>query len=295
VGKTTVAVNLAAALADKGFKCLIVGVDPQCGVLNSLGIDRFDIDYGLLDFYDPEGSPERAVQPTAVANLDFITSNVWSREEEEELVLRVSERPQRLGEALVPHKERYDFIFLDCPPQLGALTRAALLASDAFLVPLQAEELAYRALPRLFDDIDEMSREGLHTPELMGILLNQVSPRTRLSQSVVERIRSEFGDQVFRTMVPRTVRLAEVAQRGRPVNLFNRSGRGARAFAALADEILTPGLARSAEHRRELEITLSEDLKATVETEPARPSQALDDHRRSVEAELEDVDSTSRL
>ena len=257
VGKTTVAVNLAAALADKGFRCLIIGVDPQCGVISCLGLDRFDVDYGLLDFFDPEGSPERVAQATGIANLDFMTSNVWSREEEEELLARVSERPQRLAEALAPFKTRYDFLFMDCPPNLGPLTWAALHAADAYMVPVQAEELAYRALPRFFDDMDERARQLGHNPELLGILINQYSPRTRLAISVVERIRGEYGDQVFQTMIPRTVRLAEVALRGRPVNLFNRSGLGARTFAALADELLAPMVPQSA--KRSLEITLADE------------------------------------
>jgi len=255
VGKTTVTVNLASALADKGFHCLLVGVDPQCGLLSSFGRDRFEIDYGLLDFFDPEGDPARVVQNSAVPNLDFITSNVWSREEETELFERAAAEPERLASALAAHRLRYDFLFLDCPPNMGPLTAAALRAADAYLVPLQAEELAYHALPRLFDAIDELARGGAPMPEFMGIVLNQVDERTRLANEIITRVRDDYGELVFQTMIPRTVRLAEVARRGRPVNLFNRAGAGARAFAALAEEII-PGAPRS-ESRADSEAVLA--------------------------------------
>jgi chromosome partitioning protein len=238
VGKTTIAVNLAAALAEKGQRCLLVGVDPQCGIVSCFGKDRFDIDNGLLDFFDPEGDPAAAVQASGTPNLDFITSNVWSREEERELNEGATHFPERLAEQVVRLRSAYDFVILDCPPNLGALTAAALLAADHCLVPLQAEELAYRALPRLFDGLDEMRRQGRRVPSLLGIVLNLVDPRTRLAADVVARVREDYAGQVFTTMIPRSVRLAEVAQRGRPVNQFNRSGQAAGAFVELADEVL---------------------------------------------------------
>jgi chromosome partitioning protein len=243
VGKTTVSVNLASALADKGFRCLVIGVDPQCGLISSFGRDRFDVDCGLLDLFDPEGQPDGAIQASGVDNLDFISSNVWSREEEQQLVQGAADFPERIGELVRREGENYDFIFMDCPPNLGPLTSSALQAAESFLVPMQAEELAYRALPRLFDGLDEMGGQGRHVPELMGIVLNQVDPRTRLAAEVTGRVREEFEDDVFETVIPRTVRLAEVALRGRPVNRFNRTGAASRAFEALADEILAPLIA----------------------------------------------------
>jgi len=238
VGKTTIAVNLAAALAEKGQRCLLVGIDPQCGIVSCFGKDRFDIDNGLLDFFDPEGDPAAAVQASGTPNLDFITSNVWSREEERELNEGATHFPERLAEQVARLRSAYDFVILDCPPNLGALTAAALQAVDHCLVPLQAEELAYRALPRLFDGLDEMRRQGRRVPTLLGIVLNLVDPRTRLAADVVARVREDYAGQVFTTMIPRSVRLAEVAQRGRPVNQFNRSGLAAGAFIELADEVL---------------------------------------------------------
>ncbi len=245
VGKTTVSVNLASALADKGFRCLVIGVDPQCGLISSFGRDRFDVDCGLLDIFDPEGQPENAIQASGVENLDFISSNVWSREEEQQLVQGAADFPERIGELARRESENYDFIFMDCPPNLGPLTASALQAADSFLVPMQAEELAYQALPRLFDGLDELGGQGRHVPELMGIVLNQVDPRTRLAAQVTGRVREEFEDDVFETVIPRTVRLAEVALRGRPVNHFNRTGAASRAFESLADEILAPLIAEA--------------------------------------------------
>ncbi len=238
VGKTTIAVNLAAALVEKGQRCLLVGIDPQCGIVSCFGKDRFDIDNGLLDFFDPEGDPPAAIQSSGTPNLDFITSNVWSREEERELNEGAMHFPERLAAQVDRLRDSYDLVILDCPPNLGALTAAALLAADHCLVPLQAEELAYRALPRLFDGLDEMRRQGRHVPTLLGIVLNLVDPRTRLAADVVARVREDYAGQVFTTVIPRSVRLAEVAQRGRPVNQFNRSGLAAGAFAELADEVL---------------------------------------------------------
>lgn len=251
VGKTTITVNLAAALADKGFRCLLIGADPQCGLISSFGRDRFDIDCGLLDYFDPEGEPEDSIEPSGIANLDFITSNVWSREEEMELLAGAANAPERLADLVREQDEHYDFIFVDCPPNLGALTAAALQACERFIVPIQTEELAYRALPRLFDGIDELAKQGRPMPALLGIVFNQVDLRTRLANEVMGRVEVEYEGQVFATRIPRTVRLAEVAQRGRPVNTFNRTGAASRAFEALADEILAPILAereaRSAE------------------------------------------------
>ncbi len=238
VGKTTIAVNLAAALAEQGQRCLLVGVDPQCGIVSCFGKDRFDIDNGLLDFFDPDGDPAAAVQASGTPNLDFITSNVWSRDEERELTEGAAHFPERLAEQVARLSSAYDLVILDCPPNLGALTAAALQAADYCLVPLQAEELAYRALPRLFDGMDEMRRQGRRLPALLGVVLNLVDPRTRLSADIVARVREDYAGQVFATAIPRSVRLAEVAQRGRPVNQFNRSGLAAGAFAALADEVL---------------------------------------------------------
>ncbi|MCP4550293.1 MAG: ParA family protein [bacterium] len=240
VGKTTVAVNLAAALADKGFQCLLIGVDPQCGIVSSFGRGHYDLDFGLFDFFDSQGTPDSAIQESGIANLDFISSNIWSREEELELVNHAKANPECLRNAIESYKQRYDFIFIDCPPNLGPLTFSALIAADSYMVPLQAEELAYRALPRLFDSLAETAAKGIRTPEFLGILLNQVSTRTRLCASVIRRVREEHSDQVFQTMIPRTVRLAEVAYRGRPVSSFNPSGRAARCFEELADEILHP-------------------------------------------------------
>jgi chromosome partitioning protein len=238
VGKTTIAVNLAAALVEKGQRCLLIGVDPQCGIVSCFGKDRFDIDNGLLDFFDPEGDPTAAIQSSGTPNLDFITSNVWSREEERELNDGALHFPERLAAQVDRLRGSYDLVILDCPPNLGSLTAAALVAADHCLVPLQAEELAYRALPRLFDGLDEMRRQGRHVPSLLGIVLNLVDPRTRLAADVVARVREDYAGQVFATVIPRSVRLAEVAQRGRPVNQFNRSGLAAAAFAELADEVL---------------------------------------------------------
>jgi chromosome partitioning protein len=238
VGKTTVAVNLAAALADKGFKCLVVGVDPQCGVISSFGQERFSVDFGLLDFFDPDGSPARSIHPTGINNLDYITSNVWSRDEEEQLLTWAAISPESLSEGLAPVKREYDFIMLDCPPNLGPLTTSALMAADSLVVPLQVEELAFQALPRLFDAMDEMREGDQPLPELAGIVLNQVDLRTRMANSVTQRVREAYPGKVFETQVPRSIRLAEVAQRGKPVNMFNRAGAASQAFAALADELL---------------------------------------------------------
>ncbi len=250
VGKTTVAVNLAAALADKGFSCLVVGVDPQCGVISSFGQERFSVDFGLLDFFDPDGSPSRSIHPTGLKNLDFITSNVWSRDEEEQLLTWAAISPESLAEGLAPVKNEYDFVLLDCPPNLGPLTTSALMAADSLIVPLQVEELAFQALPRLFDAMDEMREGDQPLPELAGIVLNQVDLRTRMANSVSSRVREAYPGKVFETQVPRSVRLAEVAQRGKPVNMFNRAGAAAQAFASLADEVLASIVAEKREVKR---------------------------------------------
>ena len=250
-GKTTVSVNLGAALASKGFSTLILGVDPQCGLASSFGRDPLSIDRGLPEFFEPEGRVDLSVQPTGIGNLDFVSSNVWSWDEEDQLLGWAAINPESLREKLLALKEGYDFCLLDCPPNLGPLTVAALQSADTLLVPLQAEELAYRSLPRLFDALAGLEQQGFSVPELEGVLLNQVDLRTRMSNSVLQRAQEDFPGKVFRTLIPRSIRLAEVAQRGKPVMSFNRSGGAAQAFLQVADEILDHILAEKDEGQEE--------------------------------------------
>lgn len=289
VGKTTVSVNLGAALASKGFSTLILGVDPQCGLSSSFGRDPLSIDRGLPEFFEPEGRVELCVQPTGIANLDFVSSNVWSRDEEDQLLGWAAINPESLGEKLATLKEGYDFCLLDCPPNLGPLTIAALQSSDTLLVPLQAEELAYRALPRLFDALAGLEQQGFSVPELEGVLLNQVDLRTRMSNSVLQRAQEDFPGKVFQTLVPRSIRLAEVAQRGRPVMSFNRSGAAAQAFLQVADEILDHILAEKEEgHRAEIP-GLGDALPADIETLLAGEDSPEESGEGEVLLSLEDI------
>ena len=234
VGKTTTAVNLAACLAEAGERCLIVDLDPQANATSGLGMRANGTSsYDLLD-----GAPlPELVKPTQFANLFLVPSKP-------ELSGAVVELAQRddgerfLAESLAGAAEQYDFVFLDCPPSLGPLTVNALAAADRVLVPVQAEYYALEGLAQLVQSI-ELVRARLN-PRLAigGILVTMSDGRTRLSADVEAEVRRHFGELVFRTTVPRSVRLAEAPSHGLPAIAYDRRSRGAEAYWKVAMELV---------------------------------------------------------
>jgi chromosome partitioning protein len=234
VGKTTTAINLAACLAEAGQRALIVDLDPQANATSGLGLRaNGSSSYDLLD-----GVPlAELTTHTRFANLDIVPS----KPELAGAVVELARRPdgeRYLAEALAAGTEQYDFTFLDCPPSLGPLTVNALAAADRVLVPVQAEYYALEGLTQLLQSIELIRRRLNPRLGVGGVLLTMVDARTRLARDVEAEVRRHFGPLVFRTAVPRSVRLAEAPSHGLPAVVYDRRSAGADAYWKVAMELV---------------------------------------------------------
>jgi chromosome partitioning protein len=234
VGKTTTAINLAACLAEAGARALVVDLDPQANATSGLG-ERANgsSSYDLLD-----GAPlEELAKPTRFANLDLVPAK-------RDLAGSVVELARRdggdhyLAQALAGGTDVYSFVFLDCPPSLGPLTVNALAAADRVLVPVQAEYYALEGLSEILGSVDLVRARLNPRLALEGVLLTMVDARTRLAADVAAEVRRHLGDRVFRTAVPRSVRVAEAPSYGLPVTVYARDSAGAEAYWKVAMELV---------------------------------------------------------
>lgn len=238
VGKTTTAVNLSSALAERGFRVLVIDLDPQGNATTALGVDKHALErqtYHVLMAGVPIADVAR---PTELAGLRVLPASIDLTGAELELV-SVMARETRLRQALEPALDDYDFIFIDCPPSLGLLTINALSAADTVLVPLQCEYYALEGLTSLLNTVDLV--RGSLNPRLRmsGILLTMFDKRQRLSFQVEADVRRHFGELVYNTPIPRNVRLSESPSFGKPVLLYSATCAGALAYGALADEVVS--------------------------------------------------------
>ncbi|MEX2210854.1 MAG: ParA family protein [Gaiellaceae bacterium] len=234
VGKTTTAVNLAACLAEAGERALVVDLDPQANATSGLG-ERANgtSTYDLLD-----GAPLRdLIRRTRFANLDLVPSRPELAGAAVELARR-DDGERYLAGSLDEARERYDFVFLDCPPSLGPLTVNALAVADQVLVPVQAEYYALEGLAQLVESIELVRRRLNPALRLGGVLITMADGRTRLSADVAAEVRRHFGALVFQTVVPRSVRLAEAPSHGLPVIAYDRRSAGADAYYRVAMELV---------------------------------------------------------
>ncbi len=239
VGKTTTAVNLGAYLASAGRRVLLVDVDPQANATSCLGLDRKSIEFSTYDILLNNTPPEQAIRATKQAYLDLLPSTTSLAGSEVELV-DVPDRERRLGRGLEPVVHLYDYVFLDCPPSLGLITINALTAAkDGVLIPVQCEYLALEGLGQLLRTI-YMVRDSLNPNlSIAGVVLTMYDARTNLSKQVVDEVRKYFPAFVFRTIIPRSVRLGEAPSYGETILDFAPSSVGAIAYQALAQEFLT--------------------------------------------------------
>jgi len=237
VGKTTTVINLAAYLALAERRVLVVDLDPQGNATSGLGVDRSADVSSVYPALVGRADARSLVQPTQVEHLWLIPSARDLAGAEVELV-GLAQRERKLHEALASLRDEYDFIILDCPPAVGLLTVNALTAADGVLVPIQCEYYALEGLSQLLSTI-ELVRDNLNPRlRLAGVLLTMYDARTTLSADVAAEVRRHLDGRVFRTIVPRSVRLAEAPSYGRPIARYSPESRGAQAYQALAEEVL---------------------------------------------------------
>jgi chromosome partitioning protein len=236
VGKTTTAVNLGAALAELGYRVLVIDLDPQGNATTGLGINPRNLELSAYDVIMHETSLEDCIEPTSLRNLFLVPATINLAGAEIELVPAFS-RELRLRRALEGADHDFDFTMIDCPPSLGLLTVNGLAAAGEVLVPIQCEYYALEGLGQLLRNV-ELVRVNLNRElDLSTIILTMYDARTKLSEEVAEEIRKHFGDKVCRSIVPRTVRLSEAPSFGQPIILFDSSSRGALAYRELAKEV----------------------------------------------------------
>jgi len=237
VGKSTTAVSLGAALAEIGYRILVVDLDPQGNASTGMGIRHEARRVTVYDVVLSEAPVESAIVPTSVTHLDAVPSTIDLAGAEIELVSQFS-RETRLKKALVPVADgRYDFIFLDCPPSLGLLTINALTAAEELIVPIQCEYYALEGLGQLLRNVNLVQQNINPELKLTGIVMTMFDPRTKLSEQVVDEVRRFFGEVVYDVVIPRTVRLSEAPGFAQPITVYDPRSKGAECYRQLAQEV----------------------------------------------------------
>jgi len=240
VGKTTTSVNLASSLAAAEKKVLLVDIDPQGNATSGVGIDKGNLAGSVYDLIINDEDATGMLLETGLKSLHVIPATPDLAGAELELV-ELPDRENKLKKILHPLKESYDYILIDCPSSLGLLTINAMTAADSVLIPLQTEFYAMEGLSQIVRTI-KLIQKGLNPPlQIEGILLTMFDSRNNLSRQVEEEVRTHFGDQVFKTVIPRNVRLSEAPSHGKPIILYDITSRGAVAYLELAQELLQRG------------------------------------------------------
>jgi chromosome partitioning protein len=237
VGKTTTTVNLGACLAEMGKRVLLMDLDPQGHVSSGLGVEKSTINQCVYDVVINNVPLRDIIVPTAFKNLWLAPSTIDLAGAELELVPAIS-RETRLREALAGYRGQYDFLFIDCPPSLGLLTVNALTAADTLLVPIQCEYYALEGLSQLMNTIHLVRTHLNPDLQLEGVLLTMYDSRTNLSSQVEDEVKKYFRDKVYRTIIPRNVRLSEAPSHGLPIISYDPKSKGAEVYSELAKEVI---------------------------------------------------------
>ena len=235
VGKTTTAVNLGAYHAEKGKRVLLVDFDPQSNMSSAVGADTSQP--GIYELITNQSDVREVVQKTSVENLFVMASSINLTGATIELV-DAERREYFLKEALAQAQESYDYVFIDCPPSLGVLTLNGLVAARYVLIPLQCEYFALEGLTLLLKTINQVQKSLNPELEIGGILFTMYDRRTKLAHEVVQEVTGYFKDRVFRTIIPRNVRISEAPSFSKPINQYDRECVGAKSYESLADEVL---------------------------------------------------------
>lgn len=238
VGKTTTAVNLTAGLGKLGKRVLLIDIDPQGNSTSGYGINKRGLERSSYNLLVEGAAIDDIVIKTAFENVDIVPADMNLAGAEIEMI-ETEHRESVLKKALAPVRDRYDYIFLDCPPSLGIITLNALTASDTVLVPIQCEYYALEGLSQLMSTIRLIKQRYNPILELDGVLLTMYDSRLNLTQQVVGEVKRFFPRKVFATTIPRTVRLSEAPSYGQPIQYFDRSSKGADAYDRLAQEFVS--------------------------------------------------------
>ncbi|MBA5764172.1 ParA family protein [Vibrio sp. 404] len=237
VGKTTTCINLAASMAATKRKVLVIDLDPQGNATMASGVDKYQVDATAYELLVEDVAFNDVVITKTTGHYDLIAANGDVTAAEIKL-MEVFAREIRLKQALASVRDNYDFIFIDCPPSLNLLTINAMAAADSVLVPMQCEYFALEGLTALMDTISKLAAVVNENLKIEGLLRTMYDPRNRLSNEVSDQLKKHFGNKVYRTVIPRNVRLAEAPSHGKPAMYYDKHSAGAKAYLALAGEML---------------------------------------------------------
>ena len=240
VGKTTTTINLSACLAEQGQKVLVIDVDPQGNTTSGLGIDKYNTDNTVYELMLGEASIDDFIYKSVMDDLDVIPSNVNLAGAEIDLI-DIDDREYILKKIVNSLKEKYDFILLDCPPSLSMLTVNAMTAANTVLVPIQCEYYALEGLSQLIRTINLVKQKLNPELEIEGVVFTMYDARTNLSLQVVENVKANLKQTVYKTIIPRNIRLAEAPSHGLPINLYDSKSAGAESYRLLAEEVIHRG------------------------------------------------------
>lgn len=236
VGKTTTSINISSILAKKGKKVLLIDTDPQGNATSGLGIEK-NFEFSVYDVLIGETKISETILDTQIKNLKICPSNINLAGAEVELVSMIS-REYRLKEKLDECKEDYDYIIIDCPPSLGLITLNAFTSSNSVLIPVQCEYYALEGLGQLINTINLVKKHLNKELEIEGAVLTMYDVRTNLSNQVVKEVKKYFDDKVYKTVIPRNVRLSEAPSYGMPITVYDARSKGAKCYEKLVKEIL---------------------------------------------------------
>lgn len=240
VGKTTTSVNLGAGLAQVGKKVLLVDIDAQGNATTGVGIEKSELDQCIYNVLVEDADVQGVIQKTATENLDVLPATIQLAGAEIELVPTIS-REVRLQRALQPVRDEYDYIIIDCPPSLGLLTINALTAADSVIIPVQCEYDALEGLSQLLNTVRLVQKHLNKNLAIQGVLLTMLDARTNLGIQVIDEVKKYFRDKVYRSIIPRNVRLSEAPSHGKPIMQYDAKSRGAEVYIDLAEEVIAGG------------------------------------------------------
>ena len=240
VGKSTTVVNLSACLGEGKKKVLVIDFDPQGNSTSGFGVEKDELEHDIYDVILHDEPIENVIQETCQSNVFIVPATIQLATAEIELVSAMA-RESILKDAISTVRDEFDYVFIDCPPSLGLLTINALVAADALIIPIQCEYYALEGVAKLLESMQMVKRRMNPNLEIFGVVMTMFDSRTTLSKQVVDEVQTYFGKKVFKTVIPRNVKLSEAPSHGLPVSLYARVSKGALAYSKLAREVVARG------------------------------------------------------